>query len=88
MSHFFTTATGERDTRALTLLLIAGFLVIASAGSARADTGDSYSDKARTAMILAEHGSSGKLGATAEWAWAQRLEREMCARYRDTSCSG
>ncbi len=35
----------------------------------------------------AEHQPSPTLGDLPQWAWALRLERELCARYGDTSCS-
>jgi hypothetical protein len=88
MSHFIYTLTGERNIRAPIVLLLAGFFVGAPAMGARAGTGDSSPSLARTAVILTEHGSTPTLGATVEWAWAQRLERELCARYGDASCSG
>jgi len=54
--------------------------------SSPADSGD-FPSPAYASQRVAEHAPSPTLGTLAEWAWAQRLERELCARYGDTSCS-
>lgn len=54
--------------------------------SSPADAG-ALPSPAYASQRAAEHVPSPTLGTLAQWAWAQRLERELCARYGDTSCS-
>ena len=82
-------ARNRSHSMALIIAAVAGFgIVVASPAwaSPRANSGDRPS-AAYASQRAAEHQPTPTLGDLAQWAWAQRLERELCARYGDTSCS-
>jgi hypothetical protein len=79
-----------RRSVALTLVLATG-AALASTASATPTTPSAASGTGPTpfptaAYVLHRQGERRSESVTDMWAWAERLERELCARYGDTSC--
>ena len=78
----------HRTTRrsvALSLVLATG-AVVAPTASATIPSTAGPTPFPTAAHVLYPQGERRSESVTDMWAWAERLERELCARYGDTSC--
>jgi hypothetical protein len=77
-----------RRSLALSLVLVTGAALASTAGATAPEaTGSTGPTPFPTAAyVLYRQGERGSESVTDMWAWAERLERELCARYGDTSC--
>jgi hypothetical protein len=73
-----------RRSLALSLVLVTGAAVASTASATAAGTGPTPFPTA--AYVLHRQSERRSEAVTDMWAWAERLERELCARYGDTSC--
>ncbi len=81
----------HRTTRrsvALSLVIITGAAVASTASATTPSTaaGTRPTPFPTAAYVLHRQGERRSGSVTDMWAWAERLERELCARYGDTSC--
>ena len=83
----------HRTTRrrlALSLALVTGAAMASTASATSpntaAGTGTGPTPFPTAAYVLHRQGERRSEAVTDMWAWAERLERELCARYGDTSC--
>ena len=77
-----------RRSLALSLVLVTGAAMapLASAISPATAKGAGPTQFPSAAYVLHRQGERRSESVTDVWAWAERLERELCARYGDTSC--
>ena len=81
----------HRTTRrrlALSLALVTGAAMASTASATSPNTaaGTGPTPFPTAAYVLHRQGERRTESVTDMWAWAERLERELCARYGDTSC--
>ena len=78
----------SRRTVALSLVLLTGAAVASTASATTPNTaaGTGPTPFPTAAYVLHRQGERRSEAVTDRWAWAERLERELCARYGDTSC--
>ncbi len=81
----------HRTTRRSLALALVLFTCAAVASTASATTPNTAAGTGPTpfptaAYVLHRQGERRSGSVTDMWAWAERLERELCARYGNTSC--
>ena len=78
----------SRRTVALSLVLLTGAAVASTALATTPNTaaGTGPTPFPTAAYVLHRQSERRSEAVTDLWAWAERLERELCARYGDTSC--
>ncbi len=81
----------HRTTRQSLALALVLFTCAAVASTASATTPNTAAGTGPTpfptaAYVPHRQGERRSEAVTDMWAWAERLERELCARYGDTSC--
>ncbi len=74
-----------RRSVALSLVLVTG-AAVAPTASASTPSGTGPTPFTAAAYVLHRQSERGSESVTDMWAWAERLERELCAWYGDTSC--
>ncbi len=77
-----------RRSLALSLVLVTSAAVASTASATTPNTaaGTGSTPFPTAAYVLHRQGERRSEAVTDMWAWAERLERELCARYGDTSC--
>jgi hypothetical protein len=78
-----------RGSVALSLVLVTGAALASTASATTPSTaaGAGPTPSPTAVYVLHRLGERRSESVTDMWAWAERLERELCARYGDTSCS-
>ena len=77
-----------RRSLALSLVLVTGAAVASTASATTPNTAATTGPTPfpTAAYVLHRQSERRSEAVTDMWAWAERLERELCARYGDTSC--